>query len=200
MYFFGAAVNAFTDMFAQLLMTQQPHRSVMLYNSWQQRNKRDDVVMLPFYIFFRCFLRLKKTKQKGKCFAFQFSVGGTSCSTLNAIVVLWMILCSTATLAQKITFIQHLICVWGCCRGSRGIMCRQSTLLVTKQRQGDKGLLHFLLLKYIHPKEIHKCRTMFSYDFIMLIVYTKRTLQVCQVLCPVRSKPLLYLQINSFLH
>lgn len=43
----------------------------------------------------------RKPKQWSKCFIFQFTVRGTSTSTLHAIVVLSMILCSTATLARK---------------------------------------------------------------------------------------------------
>lgn len=57
---------------------------------------------------------------------------------------------------QQHSFPQLLICVCGCCRESRGIMCCQRTLLLIKQRARDKGRLHLLLLKHILPKAIYK--------------------------------------------
>lgn len=69
------------------------------------KGTRDTVLAVLPNISFHCPLLLllcvEKTKQWSKCFIFQFTVRGTSTSTLHAIVVLSMILCSTATLARK---------------------------------------------------------------------------------------------------
>lgn len=116
--------------------------------------------IFPCYISFQHFLYVQKTKQWSKCFTFQLTVRGMSGSTLHAIVVLWMIqhwLRKSVSLNTCFVFVAAT-------GGSRGIMCCQITLLLTKQKpKRQRSVTHkkrffFLLLKLIHLKAVISVR------------------------------------------